>query len=438
MLSAQNNELITRVGSGTPMGDLLRLYWIPFLCSWEVEPDGAPERVRLLGEDLIAFRDSSGQIGLIQNNCPHRGASLFFGRNEESGLRCVYHGWKFDVDGQCIDMPNEPAESDFMQKVRATAYPCIERAGVVWAYMGPQTPPPPLPGLEWLDLPETHLVASKRVQDTNWVQSMEGDIDQSHLSFTHRSLLPEVDPSGDPRIARIRKSDTRPRFEVVRTRYGTCIAAGREAPDNCRYWRISQHLMPYQTMTGPYGKDPLRNWRAWVPIDDTTSVVIGVTFHPTRPLTPEERTHPRTPAWVWTISPEQRAPATSQPFGRWRSKLTLQNDFGIDRHVQKTENFSGIRETWAQDAAPQVSMGPINNRSVEHLGTSDLAIITVRRRLLDVAKALRDRGEIPGEIADPESYAVRADALFLPADEKWYEATTDRRSVLAGVNPDCA
>ena len=438
MLSAQNNELITRVGPGTPMGDLLRLYWTPFLFGWEVARDGAPERVRLLGEDLIAFRDSSGQIGLIQNNCPHRGASLFFGRNEESGLRCVYHGWKFDREGHCVDMPNEPAESDFKHKVHVTAYPCIERAGVVWTYMGPQTPPPPLPGLEWLDLPETQLVASKRVQDTNWVQAMEGDIDQSHLSFTHRSLRPGEDPSGDPIIAGIRQTDTRPRFEVVGTRYGTCIAAGREALEDSHYWRISQHLMPFHTMTGPYGKDPLRNWRAWVPIDDRTCVVIGVMFHPRRPLTPEERTCPPTPAWVWTISPENRAPATSEPFGRWRSSLDLRNDFGIDRDVQRTENFSGIRETWAQDAAPQASMGPINDRTVERLGPSDVAIIAVRRRLLDAAKALRERGEVPGEISEPESYAVRSDALFLRSEEKWYEVTSERRGVLAGVNPDCA
>jgi phthalate 4,5-dioxygenase len=437
MLSVKDNELITRVGPATAMGDLLRLYWIPFLFSWEVEPDGRPERVRLLGEDLIAFRDSSGQIGLIQNNCPHRGASLFFGRNEASGLRCVYHGWKFSTDGTCVDMPNEPAESDLKHKVRATAYPCIERAGVVWTYMGPHAPPPPLPGLEWLELPETQLVASKRVQDANWVQAMEGDIDQSHLSFTHSSLRPEEDPSEDPRIARIRKLDKHPRFEVVRTRYGTCIAAGREAPDNHRYWRITQHLMPFHTMTGPYGKDPLRNWRAWVPIDDNTCVAIGVTFHPRRPLTPDERTRPRTPTWVWTISPEHRAPATSRPFGRWRSTLDLQNDFGIDRHVQRTENFSGIRETWAQDAAPQVSMGPINDRTVERLGTSDLAIIAVRRRLLEAAKALREHGVVPGEITEPESYAVRSDALLLPAEQQWFDATIERRRALAGVNPDC-
>jgi phenylpropionate dioxygenase-like ring-hydroxylating dioxygenase large terminal subunit len=437
MLSARDNELITRVGPGTPMGDLLRLYWIPFLFSWEVEADGNPERVRLLGEDLIAFRDTAGQVGLIQNHCPHRGASLFFGRNEEAGLRCVYHGWKFSVDGTCVDMPNEPAESDFKHKVRATAYPCVERAGVVWAYLGPQHPPPPLPGLEWLDLPADHLVASKRVQDTNWVQGMEGDIDQSHLSFTHQSLAPDEDPSQDPRIAMIRKLDTRPRFEVVRTRSGTCIGAGRTAPEGQLYWRITQHLMPFHTMTGPYGSDPLRNWRAWVPIDDVTCVVIGVSFHPRRALTPDERTHPRTPAPVWTISPQHRAPPTTQPFGRWRSTLGMHNDFGLDRQLQRTRNFSGIAEFWAQDAAPQVGMGPIFDRTRERLGTSDLAIIAVRRRLLEAAKALRDKGAVPGEITDPGSYAVRSDALLLPADQPWFEATAERRKALAGVNPDC-
>src|ERR687885_175434 len=154
MLSAADNELLTRVGPGTPMGDLLRQYWIPFLFSWEVTGDGAPERVRLLGEDLVAYRDTSGQVGLLGDHCPHRGASLFFGRNEENGLRCVYHGWKFDVTGACVDMPNEPPESNFKDKVRVVAYPALEKAGVVWAYMGPPEKRPPDPDMEWMRAPE--------------------------------------------------------------------------------------------------------------------------------------------------------------------------------------------------------------------------------------------------------------------------------------------
>ncbi|HEU0166216.1 MAG TPA: Rieske 2Fe-2S domain-containing protein, partial [Chloroflexota bacterium] len=155
MLSKEDNELITRVGRGTPMGEALRRYWIPAILSEELPgPDSDPLRVRLLGEDLVAFRDSNGQVGLIQNNCPHRGASLFFGRNEEAGLRCVYHGWKFDTTGQCVDMPNEPAESNFKNKVKATAYPCREIGGVVWTYMGPAHKQPPVPNYVWLRAPE--------------------------------------------------------------------------------------------------------------------------------------------------------------------------------------------------------------------------------------------------------------------------------------------
>jgi hypothetical protein len=195
--------------------------------------------------------------------------------------------------------------------------------------------------------------------------------------------------------------------------------------------------MPFHTMTGPYGGDPVRNWRAWVPIDDTRCVVIGVTFHPTRALATLERTQPIAPTGAWTISPEWRAPVTTEPFGRWRSTLGLHNDFGIDRRMQQTDNFSGIAEFWAQDAAPQVGMGPIFDRSTEHLGTSDLAIIAVRRHLLEAARALRDEGTVPGQIEDPACYAVRSDALLLSAGQSWFEATVERRRARAGINPDC-
>src|ERR671910_1182592 len=148
MLSVSDNELMCRVGPGTPMGNMIREYWVPALTPDDLVPDGPPLRVRLLGENLIAFRTTSGDVGLIQNSCPHRGASMFFGRNEEEGLRCVYHGWKFDTSGACVDMPSEPAESNFKNKVRTKAYPCVERGGVVWAYMGTRTDLPPLPEFE--------------------------------------------------------------------------------------------------------------------------------------------------------------------------------------------------------------------------------------------------------------------------------------------------
>src|SRR5438067_1817906 len=186
MLSKEDNELLCRVGPGTPMGQFMREYWLPaFVPSELPEADSAPMRMRLLGENLIAFRVTSGKYGLIANNCPHRGASLFFGRNEEEGIRCVYHGWKFDIDGACVDMPNEPAESDFKHKVRAVAYPTLERGGVIWAYMGDPTQQPEPPDLEWALVPAEQRYISKRLQLTNYAQAMEGGIDSSHVSFLH-------------------------------------------------------------------------------------------------------------------------------------------------------------------------------------------------------------------------------------------------------------
>src|ERR687886_1650915 len=188
MLSKENTELLCRVGPGTPAGTLMRQYWLPLVYSWEIEPDGEPKRVRILGEDLIAWRDSQGKPGFIANNCPHRRASLFFGRNEECGLRCVYHGWKFDVDGQCVDMPNEPPESNFKHKIKAVAYPCVERGGVVWAYLGPSSHAAQPPELEWTHVPPSHRYVTKRIQLCNYLQNVEGEVDSSYVSFLHSKL----------------------------------------------------------------------------------------------------------------------------------------------------------------------------------------------------------------------------------------------------------
>jgi phenylpropionate dioxygenase-like ring-hydroxylating dioxygenase large terminal subunit len=435
MLSAADNELMCRIGEGTPMGNLMREYWIPFLFSWEIESDGPPQRVRLLGEDLLAFRASSGKPGLIGENCPHRGASLYFGRNENGGLACIYHGWRFDVNGACIDMPSEPESSNFHDKVHAVSYPLVEKARFIWTYMGAKDVPPPLPALEWLDLPEDQIVANKRVQYTNWVQGMEGDLDQSHLSFTHRWLKPNPDSirSG---VDVIRTNDTHPHFEVTKTEYGTLVACSRESGDGRKYWRLTQHMMPFHTITPPYGDDPTRNWRAWVPIDDENVAVIGVTFHPTKAFTGEQREAMLANAGVWTMSPEHRAPPTSAWFGSFRPALTVENDFHQDRELQKTGIYSGIAEFWAQDAAPQLTMGRIFNRTKEHLGTSDSGIITVRRRLTGATKKFAQDGETPYEVTHPDVYQIRADALFLEPAEPWYASTAKRRRVSLTANPD--
>jgi phthalate 4,5-dioxygenase len=186
MLRTEDNEYVTRVGPGTPMGNLMRQYWVPAMLSSELpRPDCPPVRVLLLGEKLIGFRDSDGRVGLLGNYCPHRGASLFFARNEECGLRCVYHGWKFDVEGRCTDMPSEPPDSNFKNKIRATAYPCAERGGIVWTYMGPRETPPPLPDLEAAQLPVKQTTAIAYQRNCNWLQGLEGDIDTAHIGFLH-------------------------------------------------------------------------------------------------------------------------------------------------------------------------------------------------------------------------------------------------------------
>ena len=218
MLSHVDNELLGRVRRGTPMGELLRQYWLPFLPSSELPmPDGPPKKVRLLGEDLVAFRDTQGQVGLLSANCPHRGASLFFGRNEGCGLRCVYHGWKFDVTGRCIDMPNEPAESTFKDKVDARAYPCRDVNGVVWTYMGPRSAPPPLSAFEINTLPPEQVYPPLvMLEECNWVQALEGDIDSSHIDYVHAKLRPDSKQRGTFH------RDKRPRLELLPTDYGAC------------------------------------------------------------------------------------------------------------------------------------------------------------------------------------------------------------------------
>jgi phenylpropionate dioxygenase-like ring-hydroxylating dioxygenase large terminal subunit len=242
MLATHDNELVTRVGPGTPMGKLMRQYWLPAMLSSELPaPDSDPVRVRLLGEQLIAFRDSTGQVGLLANNCPHRGASLFFGRNEDAGLRCVYHGWKFDVSGTCTDMPNEPAESDFRTRVKAVAYPCRERGGIVWTYMGPRAEPPPLPDLEPNMLPTDQLVVTAIQRECNWLQGLEGDLDTSHLAFLHLGAVdPERTTPGT--FAHYTVKDRAPRYSVVDTEYGAMYGAYRPADAGRLYWRLAQFL----------------------------------------------------------------------------------------------------------------------------------------------------------------------------------------------------
>ncbi|HUZ76311.1 MAG TPA: Rieske 2Fe-2S domain-containing protein [Chloroflexota bacterium] len=430
MLSVEDNTLITRVGPGTPMGSLMREYWLPGLLSSELpQPDGDPLRVMLLGEQLIAFRDSNGTVGLLQNSCPHRGASLFFGRNEECGLRCVYHGWKFDAAGTCVDMPNEPAESNFKHKVRALAYPCLERGGIVWVYMGPRSSPPPLPDLEANMLPEGEWSVNATQRECNWLQALEGDIDTSHFGFLHMGAQkPEAQQEGT--FSHYALADRAPKYEVVDTDGGVMYGAYRDGRPGEDYWRVAQFILPFYTMPpqGVLGRKVIA--RCWVPMDDQH--IFFVTMSPRRGM-------PRPPGGQGQGFGSRLLPNSTDWFGRFRLQANAANDYEIDREVQRrnegTNGYTGINGIGLQDQAVTESMGPVYDRSHEHLGTSDSMIIRVRRRLLDAARALGDGGAIPPGVDTPAVYQVRAGGTFLPKGVDWVQATQNLRAAFV-EHPD--
>ena len=436
MLTQEENDQLTRVGPGTLMGMLMRQYWIPALLSSELpESDGSTLRVRLLCEDLVAFRESNGRVGLLGAHCPHRGAPLYYGRNEESGLRCIYHGWKYDVNGKCVDMPNEPPESNFKDKIQHLAYPCREQGGVIWVYMGSVVPPPPLPDLEWSKVPEEQRYLAKRIQNCNYAQALEGDIDQSHNSFLHAPHNQLQKGVGEGKGVDLwRKADTHPHFHVTDTEYGVLIGASREVNEGSLYWRLTQFLFPFHTFTGPYGENPTRQSRAWIPVDDETTILFSANFHPLRPLTEMEVSRLRNGAGAGFVGDGNFLPASAEPGGAWRPKARAENEYFFDRTIQRTKFFSGIPEFWAQDAAVQEGMGTIYDRTKEHLGTTDTAIIRVRHRLLDSAKASLAEGiPAPGS-QNPSVYKVRGAAAVLPKNVDWVEGTQELRKVIPGKN----
>ena len=429
MLSAADNELLCHVGPGTPMGTLMRHYWVPAFLTTELPtPDGPPLRLRLLGEDLIGFRLTSGKVGLVANACPHRGASLFFGRNEEEGLRCVYHGWKFDETGACLDMPSEPAESNFKSKVRARAYPTQERNGIVWAYLGARATPPPLPEIEANLVPESPTSLRKALRDCNWMQALEGDIDTSHLGFLHFGHSQPEDAVPGSFDYYVRK-DRAPRYDVLDTPFGTSYGAYRPAEADTTYWRIAHFLFPFYSMipTGDLGTQILT--RAWVPIDDdhmmfwSISVPASVANGQGGPGA--DRPAPSAQGRGQSTNQEfSFEPDTSGWYGRFRLTQTRENDYLIDRNAQSAgRSYTGIPGIHVQDQAVTESMGRIYDRTHEHLGTSDAMVIRTRRRLLNAAKALRDHGVAPPAVDEPHLYRVRSGGVLLPRNADWQTAT---------------
>jgi len=400
MLSKEDNERLTRVGPGTPMGEVLRRYWLPAALSSELVHDGAPLRVRMLGEHLVAFRDSNGAVGLVDAFCPHRRAPMFLARNEQCGLRCVYHGWKFDKAGQCLDMPTEPKDSPMRARMRIKAYPTWEGGGMVWAYMGPAAEIPSPPDMELVRAPETHRFVSRTVQDCNYLQALEGGLDSAHATILHNVTIGDLSWLED-------YERTTPKLEVTPTDYGFQYRATRS--DKERYWvRAYQYIMPVTQVRARAvpvrgEKEPLRipliSGHMWVPGDDVTVSVFNWAYSadPSVPLAPE---------FMRALEADYgRGP--DDLHSDLRLKKSLENDFLIDRELQRRSSFTGIAGINTQDVAVQEGMGQIVDRSEEHLGSTDRAIVSMRRLLLEATRVVAGGGKPRG--VDPSSYrAVRA------------------------------
>ncbi len=392
-------EVLVRVGPDTPMGKLMRRYWVPVLSSSEIaEPDGPQVRVKILGERLLAFRDTDGHASLIDEFCAHRGVSLFFARNEEHGIRCSYHGWKFDRSGQCVELPSVPA---LAPRMSITAYPCVERGGLVWAYMGPKDKQPAPPEVEWCGLPESHRYVSKRLQECSWLQAMEGGIDTTHASWVHRYEL-DIDPMHREAAAnKYIKADRNAVFDVHEMPHGLSIYGRRNGEADSYYWRVTQFLFPWYTLIPPFGPHPLGG-HVWVPIDDEHCWAWSINFYPDKPLAAEERRD---------LEEGKGIHVKYEP-GSFRPAANKDNDYLIDRIAQKEmRSFSGVEGFSVQDASLQESMGPIQDHSREHLVATDKPIAMARRMLFNAALNLSQGIEPPA--LDAAVQRVRAASVLL-------------------------
>ena len=422
MTNAADSQLLTRVGPGTPMGAFMREYWIPAILSHELVADAPPTRVMLLGEKLIAFRDSQGQVGLMDHRCPHRCASLFFGRNEEGGIRCAYHGWKFKTTGECLDMPNVPEHQKFEQHVRAKAYPCVERNGIVWTYMGARAEPPPMPCFEAVLLGEAERNLFCVQRECNWLQGLEGDIDTSHFSFLHAGAVSfdEADPSNLGRFAMLNRA---PEYHVADTDWGTMYAAHRPAEPDTTYWRVAHFLFPFWTIPpdGAFSDHIIA--RAWVPMDDTHTMFFHVSWKKNTPGLRKLKDGAPIPG---VSIGNDYLPNTTEWHGRWRLKANASNDYLIDRDVQAKDSYSGIEGIHLQDQALTESMGEVVDHSFENLAGSDLMISRTRRRIVQAVRSAQHGVSAPG-VDRPETYqGARGGDFLSPTTVGWLEAYGDQ------------
>lgn len=409
MFTTEENEVLTRVGAGTPIGELFRRYWIPALLSEELpEPDCAPVRVRLLGEDLVAFRDTNGKIGLLGEHCAHRRASLFYGRVEECGLRCIYHGWKYDVDGNLLDTPAEPENSRLKEHVHHKAYPCHEVNGLILTYMGAKYRIPLVPNLPWFTLPRDHVsVGSKVFLECNWLQALEGDNDSIHSAYLHRRAS-----QGDTEEAIARRNPAR--VKIDKLPWGVRAATIYPVDDEREMVRTNTFIMPCIGNTprgqSTNGLNAAVHTIYQVPADDYTNWRYDLETW-----------------WDQTVDDSYARGDRAEVGPDFKSLYNRGNDYLIDRAKQKSgEVYCGVdARNHTQDKMVTESMGAITDRTEENLGASDMHVIEVRRFLLDAVRNLAEGTDPPGVVWDPSENQVN-DACYmvtaiLPKGADWKE-----------------
>ncbi len=397
MMSREMNDRLTLTGPDTPAGNLFRRYWLPACLSAELpEPECPPVRVQLMGERLVAFRDRTGRVGLVGEHCPHRGASLYFGRSEDCGLRCIYHGWLMDASGSVLETPAEPDADAIRHDVHHIAYPTHEVAGIVFAYLGPADAQPLFPEYRFTQIPKNHTYVTKSFQECNYLQGLEGECDSAHLSFLHRALR-------GPLAKRAIFTSRKPAYDYERTDFGLRLIATRITEDDELYVRVSSFVMPVSCWV------PARNREAhiYVPIDDTHSwrYDLGVLDEPVDAVK----------------SRDDRNQFLDDNF---RKIPNISNDYLQDREMQRCDNFTGITGFLAQDSAVTESMGPRFDRSKEYLGQSDAGIVAMRNTLLKAIGDVEKGGEPPHIVrdqADNDFSHVDACQVTIPQDADWRE-----------------
>ncbi|HEX2928519.1 MAG TPA: Rieske 2Fe-2S domain-containing protein [Candidatus Binatia bacterium] len=426
----EENEWLTRVGPGTLMGNLFRQYWIPVTPAADImEPGSKPIRVKLLGEDLVLFRALNGQIGMIGAFCAHRLAPLFFGRVEQDGLRCPYHGWKFAPDGKCLEMPNIPAEQQFTDEIHHPGYPAVERGGIIWTYMGPAKQAPSVPDLEFLRVSDSDRNYRLFYQECNYLQVLEGGIDPTHVMWLHspydlsdEELTVKQQPA-QHLVANRSGARTPLDIEIADTAGGFTYGAKRPAGDGKTLWRVNQFIMPFYTM--PPGGDQ-KQARAYIPVDDESCIKWQIKWYPSQSIKESSKESLRAPFAEEAYDP----PTNSVPFGHIRTKAKRSNDYLMNWDVHKAKRF-GIAGVNLQDVCVTENEGPtpILDRTKENLCPGDLSVIKARRMLLDAAHALRQSGAIPIGARDPSVYRVRGCSAVVSNDVDWVEGVREAVSV---------